>query len=64
MLCGRNIHLDRRVQRERRWVGGVNKIRNPQSAIRNRKGPSENPFPWQAPEGSVHLFILKSFKAR
>jgi hypothetical protein len=28
------------------------------------KGPSENPFPWQAPEGSVQVFSLRSFKAR
>jgi hypothetical protein len=63
-MGGGNIHLDWMGQGEGPWMDGVNQIRNPQSAIRNRKGPSENPFPWQAPEGSIQLFGLKSFKAR
>jgi hypothetical protein len=36
----------------------------PQSAIRNRKAPSEKPFPWPAPEGRGRLFRWKSFKVR
>jgi hypothetical protein len=63
-MGGGNIHLDWMVQGEGPWMDGVNQIRNPQSAIRNREGPSEKPFPWQAPEGSIQLFGLKSFKAR
>jgi hypothetical protein len=61
MICSRNIHLDWRVQGGGSWMGGICKIRDPQSAIRNQKGPSENPFPWQAPEGSgldVELVIV------
>jgi len=58
-------------------MGGVRKIRNPPGTTlgawppripsgsgRNRKGPSENPFPWRTPEGSGEISSLESYRAR